>query len=275
MTVDELLTKESIYFRSSGKDHVVCCLSPDHEDRNPSMRIDKITGVFNCMSCGFSGNIFEHFGGKPNWLGIQRERFKSLVQNKLKETVGLEIPENATPFDQEWRGISKETFRKFRAFQHPDYVNRVVFPITDMSGKIRVFCGRDLANNTPKYMFYPAETHIPLFPMVKPHNGDIILVEGIFDMLNLHDKGLTNVCCMFGVNKGSIDKLKLLKVQNISSVTLMLDSDEAGQRGAERLKAELESLQVSVNNFVLQTVKDPGELTASKVIKLKENLYGG
>ena len=72
MIVDELLTAQGIEFRHSGKDYLIRCLSPDHEDRNPSLRIDKTTGIFNCLSCGYSGNLFNHFGEKPYWLQIRR-----------------------------------------------------------------------------------------------------------------------------------------------------------------------------------------------------------
>jgi DNA primase len=274
MNVEELLNKQDIKYRHSGKDYVVNCLNPDHEDRNPSMRIDKITGVFNCMSCGFKGNLFQQFGEKTDWLGVQRERFKALIQEKLVEATGLEIPVNATPFDQDWRGISSSTFRKFQAFQHIDYPNRVMFPLTDRTGKIKVFCGRDLANNTPKYKFYPGGVSPPLFPQAKPHQGDIILVEGIMDMLNLHDKGITNAMCIFGLNLNDKD-VALLKMQGISSVTVLLDSDEPGQKAADRLVEALQKQEISAKKYTLQTVKDPGELTALQVIKLKENLYGG
>ena len=54
MTVEELLVEEKIAFKQSPADFVVHCLNPEHDDSNPSMRIDKITGVFNCFSCGLS-----------------------------------------------------------------------------------------------------------------------------------------------------------------------------------------------------------------------------
>ena len=46
MTVEELLVEEGIAFKQSPADYVVRCLNPEHDDTNPSMRIDKITGVF-------------------------------------------------------------------------------------------------------------------------------------------------------------------------------------------------------------------------------------
>ena len=46
MTVEELLQSKDVYFIPKGADALVRCLNPDHDDRNPSMRIDRITGVF-------------------------------------------------------------------------------------------------------------------------------------------------------------------------------------------------------------------------------------
>ena len=138
MLVEELLQSQSIEFRPSGKDYLIRCLNPDHEDRNPSLRVDKTTGIMNCLSCGFSGNIFYQFGEKPNWLQVRRQKLKELINEKLAETSGYNIPYNAVPFEQEWRGISADTFRKFEAFQHnnSEYIGRVVFPIRIVTGKL-------------------------------------------------------------------------------------------------------------------------------------------
>lgn len=276
MIVDELLTAQGIEFRPSGKDYLIRCLSPDHEDRNPSLRVDKTTGIFNCLSCGFSGSIFHHFGEKPNWLEMKRRSLTELISNKLAETSGLNIPANAVPFDQDWRGISGSTFMKFGAFQHnnPEFIGRVVFPIRGISGKIVAFCGRHQGQADPKYLFHPSGTKIPLFPIVKPVQGRVILVEGIMDMLNLHDKGLTNAVCAFGVNTVTPDKINILKIQGISGIDIFFDNDDAGQNGAAKLKETLEKNEMAARVATYSTVKDPGEMTASQVIKLKEKLYG-
>ena len=56
MNVEELLIKQDVPYIPKGADFEVSCLNPDHPDRNPSMRIDRITGIFNCFSCEFKGN---------------------------------------------------------------------------------------------------------------------------------------------------------------------------------------------------------------------------
>jgi DNA primase len=275
--IDEILRSRGIEFRPSGKDYLIRCLNPEHEDRNPSLRIDKTTGIFNCLSCGYSGNLFNHFGEKPDWLQMRRQRLKDVISEKLVESSGLNIPENAVSFNQDWRGISADTYNKFEAFQHnnSEFIGRVVFPIRNITGKIVAFCGRHQGQVDPKYLFHPGGVKLPLFPIVKPIQGRIILVEGIMDMINLHDKGLTNAVCAFGVNKVTTDKINILKIQGVSGIDIYFDNDDAGQTASAKLKELLENNELVSRNVIYGKIKDPGELTALQVIKLKETLYGG
>ena len=59
MNVEDLLVDKKIPYYAKGKDYLVQCLNPEHDDNNPSMRIDQITGIFNCFSCGFKGSIYQ------------------------------------------------------------------------------------------------------------------------------------------------------------------------------------------------------------------------
>ena len=279
MDVQQLLERKRIPFVPSGKDLKVCCLNPDHDDSDPSMRIDRFTGIFNCFACGFKGNIFTLFEEKANFLQQRRELFKRKIQQKLAENIGLELPVNRVPFERDWRGISGETYAKFEAFEHSDddFISRVVFPIRSVSGKVLGFNGRALTpEKAPKYLITPASSKFPLFPAkVSPLQGRVILVEGIFDMLNLHDKGLTNVVCAFGTQKVTKDKLVLLKVQGATGIDVLFDNDEAGEEATKKIVDLIESLEMTARTVTLpSSVNDAGELTAQQVLKLKEALYG-
>jgi DNA primase len=92
-------------------------------------------------------------------------------------------------------------------------------------------------------------------------------------MLNLHDKGLTNAVCAFGTKTITKEKLTLLKVQGVTGIDLFFDNDKAGQDAAEIVKDLAESIGFVVTRISAK-VADPGELTASQVIKLGETLYG-
>jgi DNA primase len=89
MNVEELLIKQKIPFIPSGKDFLVSCLNPDHDDSNPSMRIDKVIGIFQCLSCGYKGNIFYKFGQKPNKMDIMRENLKRKIQEIRQGSIFL------------------------------------------------------------------------------------------------------------------------------------------------------------------------------------------
>jgi DNA primase len=79
MNVDEILHKHKIVYRNQGADYVVACLNPEHDDSNPSMRIDKITGIFHCFSCGFKGNIFKYYDTPVSHLEVKRNKIKQKI----------------------------------------------------------------------------------------------------------------------------------------------------------------------------------------------------
>ena len=209
MNVEELLQSKNVPFVPKGKDFVVSCLNPEHDDNNPSMRIDQITGIFHCFSCGFKGNVFVHFGEKASFLHLRRELVKKKIREKRAESVGLPFPRSALPYVGNWRNIKPETYRKFEAFQeHEAFVGRIVFPIRDISGRIVAFNARHMTGGTPKYLISPPGARMPLFPAkIDPIQASVILVEGIYDMINLHDKGLTNAVCCFGTRNINEEKL--------------------------------------------------------------------
>ena len=274
MTVEELLTSRGIYFIPKGADFLVSCLSPDHEDRNPSMRIDRITGIFQCFSCGFKGNVFTYFGEKANQLQLRRELLKKNIRHKRSESVGLSFPQNIVPYQGNWRDIKPETYKKFEAFQHhdSDYIGRIVFPVRDISGRIVAFNGRHTTGGTPKYMISPAGAKMPLFPAVKPIQGSVILVEGIFDMINLHDKGLENAVCCFGTKNINEDKLRMLSIQGVEEVIIFFDGDEAGQNASVAIQEMADRVGLVHRNVSLKD-RDPGSLPIQTVHKLRDKLY--
>ena len=276
MQVEELLTRQKLNYIPSGKDVKILCLNPEHDDNDPSLRVDRITGAYHCFSCGFKGNIFKYFEVKGNALMIAKEKLKRKISRKLVENLGYDMPEDTVPFTNDWRNIKSATYRKFGAFKHHhnDFIGRVVFPIRNISGKVVGFVGRhETSNFDPRYKVVPAGAQLPFFPIVKAIQGRIILVEGIFDMFNLHDKGLTNAVASLGTKTITKDKLVLLKVQGITGIDIFFDNDKAGEDAAQIVKEMAERVDFAVS-IISAKVADPGELTASQVIKLGETLYG-
>jgi DNA primase len=288
MDVKEILEKRNIQYKTRGRDYQVRCLNPEHEDTHPSMNIDKISGVFNCLSCGYAGDLYKYFKiNKEKYIDQKAEevakKIKALINNKP-----LALPLDAIPFREAYRNIKPETYRKFGAFttksQEIHMEGRIVFPIFDINGQIKVFQGRyQYSDLDPRYKNHPKEMQLPLYPQtLNIINNSIILVEGFFDMLNLHDKGLTNTVCVFGTafgnvkkvskQKKNIERLLLYKYQGADKVYIMFDGDYSGKDAAENLQKYLSSTFIT-EIIEMEEGKDPGKLTESQVIKLKEDLY--
>jgi DNA primase len=279
MIAEELLRNKGIDYRISGQDAVISCLNPDHDDSNPSMRVDKVTGIFNCFSCGYKGNLFTYFGAPASPLEVRMHRIKEKVNKVKSETVGIQLPKDRVP----WKGggirnISEETLAIWGAFTWnvPQFENRIIFPIRDIRGKTVALIGRSLDDfNMNKYFIYPNGAEMPFCPAkIKPIQNRVILVEGIFDALNLWDKGLKNTVCCFGTQQVNWVKLSLLKLQGVSGVDIMFDGDEAGVKAGEMAKGLAEQLEMSARVVKLRDNIDPGNLTKPEINRLKEKLYG-
>lgn len=285
MNVEELLNEKHIPFNYSGGDLVIKCLNPEHEDKHPSLRVDKLTGKFHCFSCGFSGNIFKFFRIKNDFLNNRVLELKEKIyrMNNAK----LHIPLGVDYQYSDFRGISGDTFKRFQAFKDindKDFEGRIVFPVYDAQDNLIAFHGRYMYSNAnPKYLTRPAKVQLPLYPAYPDEiiDGSVILVEGFFDFLNLYDKGLKNAVCTFGVSlvsksdKGNIrlkKKFSHLRLQGVHKLFILFDGDAAGREGANKLKEALKD-SYTIQVLELEDGQDPGELTQDEVTEIKNYLY--
>ena len=76
MIAEDLLREKKIQYTLSGRDALIHCLNPEHDDNSPSMRVDKVTGIFHCFSCGYKGNLFTFYGAPASPLEVRMHRIK-------------------------------------------------------------------------------------------------------------------------------------------------------------------------------------------------------
>ena len=274
----DLLNKFEIPFKVSGKDFVIKCLNPEHEDNNPSFRIDRLSGVAHCFSCGYKVNIFKHFGLLTNNNSIRVAKLKEKLKELFINFNGVDFPYDKVPLNKSIRGISVQTLREFETFYthgREDLVDRAIFPIRDIRNRIVAYIGRHmLSSGNPRYLIYPSGAHLPIFPeQLKERSKNLILVEGIFDLLNLYDKGLKNVACTFGTGtlyKETALKLLPFRTQGISKIYLMYDGDVAGQDAMDKLIPLIEEADYLVEKIKLPDDTDPGDLSQEDVNSIKD-----
>lgn len=274
----ELIQKNSLQFTVSGRDYLIKCLNPDHNDSNPSFRVDKVTGVAHCFACGFKTNLFKYYGVFTNLVPMKIMALKEKLDALKKFGQELELPQGYTPWTKQFRGVSPATLKHFGAF----YTNaveklqdRIIFPIKDITQKTVVYVGRHtMSAGNPRYINYPQGVKIPLFPAHLPSGySSMVIVEGMFDMLNLYDNGCENVVCAFGTKTLQNDtKQKLLpfRAQGITHIYLLFDGDDAGKSAARDLKPLLEAEGFIIEIVELPDGTDPGDLDAENVRSIAE-----
>lgn len=274
----ELIQKQGLAFQVSGKDYLVRCLNPEHPDTNPSLRIDKVSGSFHCFSCGFKGNLFKYYGIFTSQVPLKIARLKDKLKELKTYRQGVELPKGSIPWTRTFRGIAIDTLKHFEAFYtnlEEKLQDRICFPIKDVTGKTVVVVARHvMSNGNPRYINWPSGAAMPLFPSHLPHTAkSLVLVEGLFDFLNLWDKGLRNVACCFGTNTLANDlkgKLLPFKAQGVTKIYFLFDGDDAGQRAQQQLKPLVENEGFEVELIVLPDGEDPGGLDTETVNSIRE-----
>ncbi len=117
--------------------------------------------------------------------------------------------------------------------------NRLTIPIHDARGRMVAFGGRILGEGQPKYLntrdtplFHKGETLFGLHSAKGALNQGALVVEGYFDVLQLHQRGIHQAVAPLGTALTE-DHLRLMG-RFTRMVTLCFDGDAAGRRAMEK-----------------------------------------
>ena len=118
---------------------------------------------------------------------------------------------------------------------------RVVIPIHDEQGQLVAYAGRSVDGREPRYRFPAGFGKSPVlfnFHRAAASVGDrVIAVEGFFDCLRIRQAGWECVVALLGTELYE-HQAELLRAR-FSRVLLLLDGDEAGRLGGDRVAARL------------------------------------
>jgi DNA primase catalytic core len=147
---------------------------------------------------------------------------------------------------------------------------RVMVPICDDRGRVIAFGGRILDGDGPKYINSPQtplyDKGSVLFGLNKAQNavrssGRLILVEGYFDVITMHQHGFAEAVATCGTALTPEHVQRIAKLTQ--EVVLLTDADEAGSRAAEKALSTLRDLRaghVRTTRLQIPGAKDPDEL---------------
>jgi DNA primase catalytic core len=189
-------------------------------------------------------------------LGCAPPGWDGLVSHLARSGVGSEAAIRAGLARRSEQGTVYDYFR-----------NRIIFPITDVVGKVIAFGGRALDPDEPaKYLNSP---DTPLFRKGRTFyaldlarraisdEGHAVVVEGYMDVVALVQHGIEN--CIATLGTALTDQHARVLARYTQEIVLLYDADAAGIEAALRSVRAFEECPAAVKVAVLPEGKDPDD----------------
>jgi len=196
---------------------------------------------------GLSMAVINHFGlgYAPNNAFMLHDHLKKLGYTDEEMVVGFLCGKND-------KGV------------YDYYRNRVIFPIIDTVGNVIAFGGRVLDDSKPKYLntsdtpAFKKSKNLFALNFAKNHcEKQLVLCEGYMDVIALHAAGIENAVATLGT--AITPEQARIFSRYTKKVVISYDSDEAGQRAADKAFKLLQEVGVDVKILKMRDAKDPDE----------------
>jgi DNA primase len=289
-----LLQRYQVKLRRSGKDQYRGCC-PIHGGQGPeAFHANLRQNVFHCFSCGAGGSVLDFVAAMERCslrqaaLQLTGEAVRlrepartggpQLVTKKSKPAAPLGFRlrgiDNAHSYLAA-RGIEMGTAEQFGVglYRGVGFLSgRLVFPIHNEHGELVAYCGRSVDGSQPRYRFpagFPkSEIVFNLHRAAATGQPGVVVVEGFFDCLKLHQAGVPSVVALMGAALYEPQQCALLR--QFPTFTLMLDGDTAGRRGTATIAAQLRPHAV-VRVIHLADGVQPDQLTPETIREILQH----
>ena len=164
--------------------------------------------------------------------------------------------------------VKKDKNNNYKDF----FYKRLIFPISNIQGKVVGFGGRVIDNSNPKYINSPESDYFKKRSMLYNLNlakntarlkKNLLICEGYMDVISLYQNNIKSVVAPLGT---SFTENQLeLSWKYSDKPTIMFDGDEAGKRAS--YKAAVMSLPYLIPNKSLQFVNLPINIDPDSYIK--------
>ncbi len=217
-------------------------------------------------------------------LGVSAEGWSDLVARLRDKGIGAAALKRAGLVIEKERGGGYDRFR-----------NRLMFPIAAMDGQVIGFGGRALGEekgakyiNTPETPLYKKSRILYGLDLARESirkTRRAVLVEGYFDVIGLHQAGVTGAVAVCGTALTE-EHVELLQRCDCREVTILFDGDSAGLAAPAKAAAALLPAGMAGKVAVLPAGKDPDDFAREKgragveallagATALSEHLIGG
>jgi DNA primase len=204
-------------------------------------------------------------------LGYSMDRWDGLVQHLRERKASLELA---------WElGL---IFPKKREGWYDGFRGRIIFPIFDLHNRVVGFGGRLIREGEPKYLNSPESSiyhkgeilyGLHVARRYTPGKDCVIIAEGYFDLLTLHQEGVKHSVATLGTAL-TPQHIRILKRYTKNLITVF-DADPAGVQASLRSLPLFLEEDVSGKTIVLPKDEDPDSfLRKGKLEDFEQRMAG-
>jgi len=250
-------------------------------------------GVFHCFACGAGGNVLDFVSAmegcslreaalrlqeahgdrsvRTPWVQSGGTEGRKLVTKKREGNppLGLQLDLDRRHPYLVGRGIDATVADYFGVGYFGGrglMSHRIAIPIHDPGGRLVAYCGRALDGAEPRYRFaggfHKSQVLFNYHRARAAGQDQVIVVEGFFDCMRVHQAGFPNVVGLMGARLSAAQKD--LIADQFSSVMLMLDGDQTGSAATTEIAAELRPA-CRVSQVLLPPDMQPDRMSADQI----------
>lgn len=252
------------------RDQLQGCCPIHHGRRDDSFRAHLTKNIFQCFACHARGTVLDFVAAieqcsireaalrLQQWSGVRVSGLRlyppAAGRQKgelVRKEEGSNLPlcfaltgvERNHPYLAQ-REIDPATAAEFGVGFYPGpglMSGRIVIPIRNLHGQLVAYAGRALDDRPPKYKlpagFRKALELFNLQRAVAAGSKTVIVVEGYFDCMRVHQAGFPWVVALMGSSLSAMQESALLC--HFDRIVLMLDGDVAGRAASQAIAARL------------------------------------
>ena len=279
-------------FRLSGNTDIMttCPFHKGGQERKPSFGISKVDGTCHCFACGWVGSLTEMisavFGYDDN--GAYGEKWLSrnfmALSVELRKPLEINMSRGVSRTLARAPGFTEQELDSYR-YIHPYMYKRGMtdeiieeFDIGYDSRTTSITIPCYYADGTPafiarrsvktKYFNYPEDVEKPVYGADRFYRKEYdfaVICESVFNALTCWKWGLPAVALL---GTGAREQYEILRNMPVRKFILGLDPDEAGRKGAKKLRDALGKTKI-ITEFDIPEGFDLNDLD-EKVLDLKE-----
>jgi DNA primase len=292
VTLEAVLCRYRVRGLRRRGDRLQGCCPIHHGRREDSFRAHLTRNVFHCFACQAHGNVLDFVAAIErcsireaalrlqqsfglNAAGMVNRQNRELVRKEEGRNLPLRFVLRGVVGNYPYlaqRGIDPATAAEFGVGFYPGpglMSGRIVIPIRNLRGEVVAYAGRALDGRPPKYKLpLGFRKSLELFNLqraVATGSQTVIVVEGYFDCMRVHQAGFPWVVALMGSSFSAAQESGMLR--HFERIVLMLDGDAAGQTASRAIETRL-SDRCAVQVVRVPDGRQPDQLSFATIRRL-------